>query len=205
MPAPWPHARAGRARRSAGPPVTRKSRHGATKARSSRVTQGWAFRDLAPHLWDEFRQGAVQSVAGTAREKDGVPYFYRAHDLEHIVPLLKVAAEDASTEVATALFSHLALNWPHLERFAKVIEETEEISEGGRTKAITLFSQMLGTLLLSRAVADIDPALADEILDEGRQHSEYHTDTISTSLYRLGLPTPQRYSSRSSTTRSDHS
>jgi TetR/AcrR family transcriptional repressor of nem operon len=29
---------------------------------------------------------------------------------------------------------------------------------------------MLGTLLLSRAVADVDPALADEILDEGRQH-----------------------------------
>jgi TetR/AcrR family transcriptional regulator, transcriptional repressor for nem operon len=58
----------------------------------------------------------------------------------------------------------------NLERFAKVIEETEGISEGSRSKAITLFSQMLGTLLLSRAVADVDPALADEILDEGRQH-----------------------------------
>jgi len=61
----------------------------------------------------------------------------------------------------------LAIN---LERFAKVIEETEGISEGGRRKAIALFSQMVGTLLLSRAVADVDPALADEILDEGRQH-----------------------------------
>jgi TetR/AcrR family transcriptional repressor of nem operon len=60
----------------------------------------------------------------------------------------------------------LAVN---LERFAKVIEETEGIGEGSRRKAITLFSQMVGTLLLSRAVADIDPALADEILDEGRQ------------------------------------
>jgi TetR/AcrR family transcriptional repressor of nem operon len=58
----------------------------------------------------------------------------------------------------------------NLERFAKVIGETEGISEGSRRKAITLFSQMLGTLLLSRAVADVDPALADEILDEGRQH-----------------------------------
>ncbi|MGF6754012.1 TetR/AcrR family transcriptional regulator [Paraburkholderia sp. GAS42] len=57
----------------------------------------------------------------------------------------------------------------NLKRFAKVIEETEGISEGGHRKAITLFSQMVGTLLLSRAVADIDPALADEILDEGRQ------------------------------------
>jgi len=57
----------------------------------------------------------------------------------------------------------------NLKQFAKVIEETQGISEGGRRKAITLFSQMVGTLLLSRAVADIDPALADEILDEGRQ------------------------------------
>lgn len=58
----------------------------------------------------------------------------------------------------------------NLERFAKVIEETEGSSEASRKKAITLFSQMVGTLLLSRAVADVDPALADEILDEGREH-----------------------------------
>lgn len=43
------------------------------------------------------------------------------------------------------------------------------LRKGSRGKAITLFSQMVGTLLISRAVADIDPALADEILDEGRQ------------------------------------
>jgi TetR/AcrR family transcriptional regulator, transcriptional repressor for nem operon len=65
----------------------------------------------------------------------------------------------------------------NLERFAKVIEETEGISKGSRRKAITLFSQMVGTLLLSRAVADVDPALADEILDEGRQHLLSAVDT----------------------------
>jgi TetR/AcrR family transcriptional repressor of nem operon len=58
----------------------------------------------------------------------------------------------------------------HLKQFAKVIEEREGISEGSRRRAITLFSQMVGTLLLSRATADVDPALADEILDAGRQH-----------------------------------
>jgi TetR/AcrR family transcriptional repressor of nem operon len=68
----------------------------------------------------------------------------------------------------------LAMN---LERFAKVIEETDGISEGSRRKAITLFSQMVGTLLLSRAVADVAPALADEILDEGRQHLLTAVDT----------------------------
>src|ERR1700682_777881 len=73
---------------------------------------------------------------------------------------LGVAARDAYAE-------GLAVN---LERFARAIEETDGIREGSRRKAITLFSQMVGTLLLSRAVADIDPALADEILDEGREH-----------------------------------
>jgi TetR/AcrR family transcriptional repressor of nem operon len=65
----------------------------------------------------------------------------------------------------------------NLERFAKVIGETEGLSKGSRGKAITLFSQMVGALLLSRAVADIDPALADEILDEGRQHLLAAVDT----------------------------
>lgn len=65
----------------------------------------------------------------------------------------------------------------NLELFAKVIEEREGVSEGSRRKAIAVFSQMVGTLLLSRAVADTDPALADEILDEGRQHLLATLDT----------------------------
>lgn len=73
---------------------------------------------------------------------------------------LDVAARDSYAE-------GLATN---LERFAKAIEATDGITKGSRRKAITLFSQMVGTLLLSRAVADSDPALADEILDEGRRH-----------------------------------
>ncbi|WP_211616396.1 TetR/AcrR family transcriptional regulator [Paraburkholderia haematera] len=64
-----------------------------------------------------------------------------------------------------------------LERFTKIFEETEGSSEGSRKKAINLFSQMVGTLLLSRAVADVDQALADEILDEGRQHLLAAVDT----------------------------
>ncbi|MFL9933070.1 TetR/AcrR family transcriptional regulator [Paraburkholderia sp. RL18-103-BIB-C] len=71
-------------------------------------------------------------------------------------------------EVARSAYAEgLAGNF---EQFTRVIEETSGSKEGSRRKAITLFSQMVGTLLLSRAVADIDPALADEILDEGRQH-----------------------------------
>jgi TetR/AcrR family transcriptional regulator, transcriptional repressor for nem operon len=58
----------------------------------------------------------------------------------------------------------------NLEQFAKIIEETEGDREGSREKAMILFSQMVGTLLLSRATADIDPALANEILDASRKH-----------------------------------
>lgn len=58
----------------------------------------------------------------------------------------------------------------HLQRFAGAIEARDGNGKASRGKAIALFSQMIGTLLLSRAVADIDPALADEILQEGREH-----------------------------------
>ena len=48
-----------------------------------------------------------------------VPYFYRVHDLEYIVPLLAAAAKDKSGAVAGALFSDLARNWNVLERFTE--------------------------------------------------------------------------------------
>lgn len=44
-----------------------------------------------------------------------------------------------------------------------------ENTQEKRKKAIALFSQMVGSLLLSRAVVETDPALADEILKDGRQ------------------------------------
>jgi TetR/AcrR family transcriptional repressor of nem operon len=38
-----------------------------------------------------------------------------------------------------------------------------------RKKAISVLSQLVGTLVLSRAVVDADPDLADEILKDGRR------------------------------------
>lgn len=120
---------------------------------------------------------AFVSIVENARSADADPvkqqiqwYLSPEHraDIEAGCPLsgfvgdarrLGVAARDAYAEGLAA----------NLERFAGAIEETDGIREGSRRKAIMLFSQMVGTLLLSRAVADIDPALADEILDEGRE------------------------------------
>jgi TetR/AcrR family transcriptional repressor of nem operon len=45
-----------------------------------------------------------------------------------------------------------------------------ENAQEKRKKAIALFSQMVGSLVLSRAVVEVDPDLADEILKNGRQH-----------------------------------
>ena len=81
--------------------------------------EGWAFRTLPDQLWDGFREAALQEVSERVQATDGVPHFYQVHDLEHIVPLLRIAAGDESTDVAKALFSHLALNWSYLERFTK--------------------------------------------------------------------------------------
>lgn len=80
---------------------------------------GWAFASLPAETWDAFRQQAVRGSAEKVSATAGTPYLYRVHDLEHVVPLLKAAAADADANVARALFSHLALNWPYLERFAR--------------------------------------------------------------------------------------
>jgi TetR/AcrR family transcriptional regulator, transcriptional repressor for nem operon len=121
---------------------------------------------------------ALVSQIENARSADADPvrqniqwYLSPEHraDIEAGCPLSGFAG-DARRFVDVARGAYAAGLAANLERLAKVIEETEGISKGSRTKAITLFSQMVGTLLLSRAVADVDPALADEILGEGRQH-----------------------------------
>ena len=100
-----------------------------------RQPDGWAFRKLPASLWDEFRQSALRSVANSAGE-NGVPYLYRVEDLEHIVPLLKAAQVDASTEIAEALFLHLTLNWAQLESFttAQVAVVPSDLMPSRRSK-----------------------------------------------------------------------
>ncbi|KVR67061.1 TetR family transcriptional regulator [Burkholderia cepacia] len=70
------------------------------------------------------------------------------------------------TDAARACYAHgLATYLDRLERMVAV--------EGGtppqtRRDAIAVFSQMVGALVLSRAIAGTEPALADEILAAGR-------------------------------------
>jgi TetR/AcrR family transcriptional repressor of nem operon len=63
----------------------------------------------------------------------------------------------------------------NLDCLAQLVD-TPGLSEGERrARAIALFSEMVGALLLSRAVADADPALADEILESA--HTDLHNRT----------------------------
>lgn len=75
------------------------------------ITQpkGWAFAGL-DGVWSDFAESVTQHVA-SAGQPGVVPYVYRAHDLDMIEPILACAEQDATGDVAGALFSHLAAHW----------------------------------------------------------------------------------------------
>ncbi|MGT0249708.1 TetR/AcrR family transcriptional regulator [Burkholderia pyrrocinia] len=70
------------------------------------------------------------------------------------------------TEAARACYAHgLAV---YLDRLERMVATEGATPEQTRRDALAVFSQMVGALVLSRAIAGTDPALADEILDAGR-------------------------------------
>jgi TetR/AcrR family transcriptional regulator, transcriptional repressor for nem operon len=54
-----------------------------------------------------------------------------------------------------------------VDQLAKVVDGKDAREK--RKKAVALSSQMIGVLVLSRAVVEADPALADELLKDGRE------------------------------------
>ncbi|AWV02605.1 TetR/AcrR family transcriptional regulator [Burkholderia sp. JP2-270] len=70
------------------------------------------------------------------------------------------------TEAARACYARgLAA---YLDRLEKMVGTEGATPEQTRRDALAVFSQMVGALVLSRAIAGTDPALANEILDAGR-------------------------------------
>ncbi|TDA43033.1 TetR/AcrR family transcriptional regulator [Burkholderia pyrrocinia] len=70
------------------------------------------------------------------------------------------------TEAARACYAHgLAA---YLDRLERMVATEGATPEQTRRDALAVFSQMVGALVLSRAIAGTDPVLADEILDAGR-------------------------------------
>ncbi|CAD6553094.1 hypothetical protein LMG28727_05473 [Paraburkholderia kirstenboschensis] len=76
---------------------------------------------------------------------------------------------DAPRMTAAARVSYARGLAAYLDRFAAMICKEGAAPEETRQDAIAAFSQMVGALVLSRAVADADPAFADEILEAGRR------------------------------------
>ena len=121
--------------------------------------------------------GATQLIASVeaskAQAKDPMKQHiegYLSHD--HLANIeagcpLSAFAGDVRRLGKEALQSYArGLVW-NFDQLASVIEG--ENPQEKKKKSIALFSQMVGSLLLSRAVAEVDPVLADEILEDGRQ------------------------------------
>jgi len=95
-------------------------------------------------------------------------------DIEHGCPNASFAGDARRLDPAAR--AHYAKGLAeNLDRLTQIVD-TPGLSEGERrARAIALFSEMAGALLLSRAVADTDPALADEILESAR--TDLHSRT----------------------------
>lgn len=88
-------------------------------------------------------------------------------DIEHGCPNASFAGDARRLDPAARARYAEGLG-ASLDRLTQTIHSFG-LSEGERrARAIALFSEMVGALLLSRAVADADPALADEILETVR-------------------------------------
>ncbi|WP_338640596.1 TetR/AcrR family transcriptional regulator [Burkholderia pyrrocinia] len=70
------------------------------------------------------------------------------------------------TDAARARYAHGLT--AYLDRLERMVATEGATPEQTRRDALAVFSQMVGALVLSRAIAGTDPALADEILDAGR-------------------------------------
>jgi TetR/AcrR family transcriptional repressor of nem operon len=142
---------------------------------------------VAAVMDDAMKGAAAQFAAGieASRAKAADPlrrqiewYLSSDHraDIEAGCPLSGFAGDVRRLgEEARQSYAHgLASNFNEL---AKVIDG--ENSQEKRRKAMALFSQMVGSLLLSRAVVEADPALADEILENGRRQVLRASDVTS--------------------------
>ena len=95
-------------------------------------------------------------------------YLSREHlaNIEQGCPLTAYAGDVRRLgEEARQSYAH-ALKW-NIDQLSNLIEGDDPREK--RKLATALFSQMVGALMLSRAVAEADPALAEEILEAGRQ------------------------------------
>jgi len=80
--------------------------------------EGWIFQNIPADVWTQYQERVRHSLPESVDRQPTVPYFYRLHDLEFLVPILFAASQDSSARLGRALYEHLARNWSILEPFS---------------------------------------------------------------------------------------
>jgi TetR/AcrR family transcriptional repressor of nem operon len=103
------------------------------------------------------------------------------------IPHLSKAAQVSYAEALEQAFNQIA---------EMLLEQDSKLTrEEAHARAISLYSQMVGSVLLSRAVSASQPALADEILKHGRSSmlaGLAQPSAKGSSLERNGSPGPKK-------------
>ncbi|RQS68407.1 TetR/AcrR family transcriptional regulator [Burkholderia sp. Bp8963] len=124
---------------------------------------------LVAAVMDKAMQDRADSPAGGALTSTITRYLSAEHrdNVDAGCPLAGFAG-DAPRLGAAARECYAGGLAVYLDRLAAQVAADRQSAQDSRRDALAVFSQMVGALLLSRAIADVDPALADEILDAGR-------------------------------------
>ncbi|KAF1037922.1 MAG: HTH-type transcriptional regulator AcrR [Burkholderia lata] len=124
---------------------------------------------LVAEVMEKAMQDRADSPNAGSLDAQVALYLSAAHrdNVEAGCPLSGFAGDAPRlTDAARACYAHgLATYLDRLERMVAVEGATPAQT---RRDAVAVFSQMVGALVLSRAIAGTDPALADEILEAGR-------------------------------------
>ncbi|WP_321922831.1 TetR/AcrR family transcriptional regulator [Burkholderia sp. BCC1998] len=125
---------------------------------------------LVAAVMEKAIQDRADSPNAGSVAKQATAYLSTAHrdNVEAGCPLSGFAGDAPRlTDAARACYAHGVA--AYLDRLERMVAAEGSAAADTRRDAIAAFSQMVGALVLSRAIAGTDPALADEILDAGRR------------------------------------
>lgn len=124
---------------------------------------------LVAEVMDKAMQDRADSPNAGSLDAQVALYLSAAHrdNVEAGCPLSGFAGDAPRlTDAARACYAHGLATY--LDRLERMVAAEGATPAQTRRDAVAVFSQMVGALVLSRAIAGTDPALADEILAAGR-------------------------------------
>ncbi|MBN3735218.1 TetR family transcriptional regulator [Burkholderia sp. Tr-20390] len=125
---------------------------------------------LVAEVMEKAMQDRADSPNAGSLDAQVALYLSAAHrdNVEAGCPLSGFAGDAPRlTDAARACYAHGLATY--LDRLERMVATEGATPAQTRRDAIAVFSQMVGALVLSRAIAGTDPALADEILAAARE------------------------------------